>query len=126
MWLPLAIFFLLVEAFCALSRALLERHEEKLTCLSPSNNLSVSAPSKWNWRYPFASLLPILSCWNCCLNAWGILLGHLEACASIHIQIPLGASKGGTQRRDGGHTSESQKTPLFVRGIGADQYLVLS
>jgi hypothetical protein len=46
-WLPLAIFFLLVEAFCMSSHALFERHEEKLTYLSPSDNLPVSAPRQW-------------------------------------------------------------------------------
>jgi hypothetical protein len=89
-WLPLAIFFLLAEAFCTLSHALFECHKEKLTCLSPSDNLPVSAPNQWGRRHTPTSLLPILSCRNCCLDAWGTLLGHLEARASIHIQIPLG------------------------------------
>ena len=89
-WLPLAIFFLLVEAFCTSSQVFFEHHKEKITCLSPSDHLPISAPSQWGRRHTPASLLPILSCRDCCLNAWGALLGHLEARASICIQIPLG------------------------------------
>ncbi len=89
-WLPLAVFFLLVEVFCTSSHALFEHHKERLTCLSPSDNLPISASGQWGRRHTPASLLPILSCRDCCLDAWGALLGHLEARASICIQIPLG------------------------------------
>lgn len=72
------------------SQALFERHKEKLTCLSPSDNLPVSAPRQRGRRHTSAALLPILSCRNCHRNVWGALLGHLETRASIRIQIPLG------------------------------------
>ena len=88
-WLPLATFFLLVVAFCTLSHLLFECHKKNLTC-PPSDNLPVSAPSQRGRRHTPTSVLPILSCRDCCHDVWGTLLGHLEARASIRIQIPLG------------------------------------